>query len=99
MSAPTYEPYNVNNRQAMFETVMLEKNGEMWPLTYSRTTASGAHVYETPWETPDWTNTYLRIGMRYVDERWPLDIPLYSSQMAFDQRLEESIFAVPEVRE
>lgn len=97
ITAPTYEPFETNNRQAMFETVALEKNGEIFPLTYSHTISGGIHVYELPWPTSDWANIYLRIGMRHVEERWPLDIPLYSSQLAFEQRLNATEFVLPEV--
>ena len=82
---PNRTPYEVDHRIRMFETVTLDVAGEAVPMEYLETSEDGVHFFRAPFDG-DLSNTYIRIGMRFVNTTWQLDYSLYDSHFAVDLR-------------
>ena len=78
---PNRTPYEVDSRRRMFETVTLEQNGTAVPMEYLETNAAGVHFFRAPFNG-NFSNSYIRIGMRFVDTTWQLDYSLFDSHFA-----------------
>lgn len=85
ITAPDREPYERDNRRAMFESVALEQAGKLSEAQFLTATPEGVLLFEVPY-SGDLAESYLRIGMRFVDTRWDLDVSLYDSHLAVDSR-------------
>lgn len=85
MRAPDREPFEVDNRRRMFEFVELEQGGVLKEAQFVASTPTGVLLFEVPFDG-DLAKSYLRIGMRFVDTRWQLDVSLFDSHLAVDRR-------------
>lgn len=89
MTAPDREPYEANNHRKMLDYVRLERNGILTEGEYIATIDGGVHVFELPFDG-DLNQTYLRVGMQFQEDKWPLDIALFDSQLSFQANLDRS---------
>jgi hypothetical protein len=85
ITEPDRAPYEADNRIRMFEAVTLDRGGVETALVHEGTSASGIHFFAAPW-SGGLTDSTLHLSMRFWDATWEVDVPLWASSLAHDQR-------------
>jgi hypothetical protein len=85
ITAPDRAPYETDNRIGMFEAVTLDRAGVETALVHEGTSASGVHFFAAPWNE-GLADLTLHLSMRFWDATWEIDVPLWASTFAHDQR-------------
>jgi len=78
MSADDRKEYDQSGRKKMFEFVRLEQNGKSVDAKLVQEIGDNVLVYEAPYDG-DPSDSYIRVGMRYVDLKWNFDYALFEA--------------------
>lgn len=87
ITEPDRAPYEADHRRLMFETLSLDRSGQITPMGFEGTSARGVHFFAAPLEGGTLDDLTLHLAMRFVDTTWEIDVPLWAGNLAYGLRL------------
>lgn len=89
ITQPDRAPFEADDRIRMFDRVVLDNGKGETPARLVTTTPQGVHIFSVPWNGTT-ANQRLRIGMKFWNVSWHIDVPLYLSFLDFAERRERT---------